>query len=72
MQRCRISSAGIQVGARGLVSECSTTGSAGIFVDDDGVVTNCRVNGGGISGTDNVQITHCNVSKQRSSIRHQR
>ena len=62
VQRCRISNAGIQVGARGLVSECSTTGSAGIFVDDDGIVTHCRVNGGGISGTDNVQITHCNVN----------
>jgi hypothetical protein len=62
LQRCRVSAAGIQVGVRGLISECSTTGAAGIFVDDGGIVTHCRVSGGGIGGTDNVQITYCNVS----------
>lgn len=79
IQRCRLSSAGIQTGTRTLVSECTTTGSAGIFADDDSIVTHCRVSSGGIIGTDNVQILHCNVNNapvfgitanDRSVIRH--
>jgi hypothetical protein len=62
LERCRISNAGLQLGVRGKVTDCTTTGSAGIFVDDDSVVTNCQTTAGGISGTDNVQISHCNVS----------
>jgi hypothetical protein len=62
VERCRISSSGLQLGVRGKVTDCTTTGAAGIFVDDDSVVTNCQATAGGISGTDNVQISHCNVT----------
>lgn len=62
VERCRVSSAGMLVGVRSKITDCNTTGASGISVGDDSLVTNCQTTAGGITGTDNVQISHCNVN----------